>query len=271
MAASGAVLILLAGCGSGGQQAAVPGAQQPQQRLSAGKAISLAASQARHVNSYALSLHTRSTGIASTNTSGAIQIRLKPSLLGEVSLHLSVGGHALPVDEIVTSDALYLKLPALGTVTSKPWIKISGSELRKGPGAVIGQMLQGFQNANPLAQTSMLTASKDLREVGTQTINGVQTTHYTGSYTIAAAIAKLPSALRSLSGPVLKSMGIKTVHFDTWIDGQHQLRKIVTREAGRGVRITSTVLITAINQPVSIKLPPPSQVAAAPAGLGGLG
>lgn len=269
MAASGAVLILLAGCGSGGQQAPVPGAQQ---RLSAGKAIGLAASQARHVNSYALSLHTRSTGIASTNTSGAMQIRLKPSLLGEVSLHLSAGGHALPVDEIVTSDALYLKLPALGTVTSKPWIKISGRQgLRKGSGAVIGQMLQGFQNANPLAQTSMLTASKDLREVGTQTINGVQTTHYTGSYTIAAAIAKLPSALRSLSGPVLKSMGIKTVHFDTWIDGQHQLRKIVTTEAGPGARITSTVLITAINQPVSIKLPPPSQVAAAPAGLGGLG
>src|SRR5256886_7557723 len=34
VAASGAVLILLAGCGSGGQQASVPGAQQ---RLSAGK------------------------------------------------------------------------------------------------------------------------------------------------------------------------------------------------------------------------------------------
>lgn len=266
MAASGAVLILLTGCGSGSPKAAAPGAQQP---LSAGKAIGLAARQARHVNSYALSLHTRSTGIVTTNTSGAMQIRLKPSLLGEVNLHLSLGGHALPVEEIVTAHALYLKLAALGTVTGKPWIKISDTGLRRGSSATFGQLLQALENANPLAQTSMLTASKDLREVGTQVINGVPTTHYTGSYPIGAALAKLPSALRSLS--VLKSMGIKTVHFDAWIDGQHQVRKMVTAEAGPSARITSTVLITAINQPVSIKLPPPSQVAAAPAGLGGLG
>ncbi len=268
MAASGAVLILLTGCGSGSPKAAAPGAQQP---LSAGKAIGLAARQARHVNSYALSLHTRSTGIVAANTSGTMQIRLKPRLLGEVRLNLSVGGQALPVDEIITGHALYLKLAALGTMTGKPWFKVSDAGRLPGSGAMISQLLQGIENANPLAQTSMLTASADLRKIGTQVINGVQTTHYAGSYPISRAFAKVPASLRSLTGPMLKSMGIRTAHFDTWIDGQHQVRKITTTEAGSSTRITTTIVITAINQPVSIQLPPASQVATAPSGLGSLG
>ena len=60
-------------------------------------------------------------------------------------------------------------------------------------------------------------------------------------------------------------------HFDAWIDGQHQVRKIITTEAGSSTRITTTIVITAINQPVSIRLPPASQVATAPSGLGSLG
>lgn len=263
---SGAALILLAGCGASSSSAA-PAAKQ----LSAGQAIGLAASQARRVNSYALSLHTRTTGVAAGNTSGTMQIRMKPGLLGEIRLNVSLAGHALPLDEIVTPSALYLKLGILGSITGKPWIKISDAGLKHGSGTTISQLLQGIENANPLAQITMLTASKDLRKVGTQVINGVQTTHYAGSYPIAAATAKVPASLRSLTGPILKSMGIKTVHFDTWIDGQHQVRKITTDEAGSSTRITSTILITAINQPVRIQLPPASQVAAAPSGLGSLG
>jgi hypothetical protein len=264
----GAVLVLLSGCGSGSPKATSHGSAQS---MTAGQAIGLAARQARQVNSYALSLNTRVTGPATEKTSGRMQIRLKPSLLAEVSLNVSLGGHALPVDEIVTGHALYLKVPGLGTMTGKPWIKISDTGLRPGTGATISQLLQGVENANPLAQTTMLTASKNLHEVGTQVINGVQTTHYAGSYSISAALGRLPASLRSLAGSVIKSMGVKTVHFDAWIDGQHQVRKIVTVEGGKGTRITSTVEVTAINQPVSIKLPPASQIASAPSGLGGLG
>ena len=264
--AGGAVLVLLAGCGPGNPKA--PGGAQS---LTAGKAIDLAASQARHVNSYALSVHTRSAGVISTNTSGTMQIRLKPSLLGEIRMNLSLAGHTVPADEILTAGALYLKLPSLGDVTGKPWIKMSDSGLKHGSGATIGQLLQGIENSDPLTQTSMLTASKDLRKVGTQVINGVPTTHYAGSYAIADALAKVPAKMRALTGPALKSMGITRVHFNAWIDAQHQVRKMVTTEAGTGARITTTVVITAINQPVSVSLPPASQVAASPSGLGGLG
>jgi len=268
---------LLTGCGGASAPnvtlpgTAAPGTAAPRAEgvLSAGKAIGLAARQARRVNSYALSLHTRSTGIATENTSGTMQIRLKPSLLGEVRLNLSLGGHALPVEEIVTGHALYLKLAALGSATGKPWIKISDAGMRHGSGATISQLLQGIENANPLAQTTMLTASKNRHKVGTQVINGVQPTHYTGSYPISRAFAKVPASLRSMTGPILRSMGIKTVHFNAWIDGQHQVRKIITTEAGATTRITTTIVITAINQPVSVQLPPASQVATAPSSLGG--
>jgi hypothetical protein len=109
------------------------------------------------------------------------------------------------------------------------------------------------------------------RKPGTQVINGIPTTHYAGSYSVAAALAKLPRSLRSLAGSVIKAMGVTTVHFNAWIDGQHQIRKIVTVEAGDSIRITSDMEVTAISQPVTIQLPPASQVAAAPSGLGSLG
>lgn len=53
-----------------------------------------------------------------------------------------------------------------------------------------------MQGNNPLAQTQMLAAAKDVRTVGTQEVDGVQTTHYTGSYPPSAGLAKLSACRR---------------------------------------------------------------------------
>jgi hypothetical protein len=117
----------------------------------------------------------------------------------------------------------------------------------------------------------MLTASKNLRRAGTQLINGVPMTRYTGSYSIAAALADVPASLRGPAQSMLTMMGTGTVHFSAWIDRHHQIRKLITVEAGNGTRITSHTEIVAINQPVHVRLPPASQVATGPAGPAGLG
>ena len=57
-------------------------------------------------------------------------------------------------------------------------------------------------------------------------------------------------------------------HDTDWIDGQHQMRRVITVEKGSSTTITTKLDIISINQPVNVTLPPPGQVASAPAGLG---
>jgi hypothetical protein len=106
--------------------------------------------------------------------------------------------------------------------------------------------------------------------VGTATINGVPATEYTGTYPITAGLSKLPSATRSKIASQLKAMGLTTEHFTVWLDGQQQVRKVVSSAKGSSEQVTSTVVVTSVNQPVSATVPPASQTAKVPASeLGG--
>jgi hypothetical protein len=261
-AALAGLALALAACSGGGTTA---GRQAAGGSLSAARAVGLAAQQAKLIRSYSIRLSTVTTGAVTDTISGTMQLRVKPSLLA--GLHLTIGGSGVTqsVDEILTPKAVFIKLPGLGGL-SKPWIRLSLTG-GNAAGAAIGQLLQSIETSNPQNQTEMLTASKDLRKAGTQVINGIPTTRYTGSYSISAALHRLPAGLRRLSGAAVRSLGVSTVHFTIWIDGQHQTRKIVTAESGNGTTITSRLQIFAVNRPVHVTPPPGSQVAPAPAAL----
>jgi hypothetical protein len=85
-----------------------------------------------------------------------------------------------------------------------------------------------------------------------QIIGGIPATCYTGSYSIGAALRKLPAGLCRQSGPAVRSLGVPAVHFTVRIDGQHRTRQIVIVESGKGTTITSRLQISAINQPVHV-------------------
>jgi hypothetical protein len=251
-------VLVLAACSGGSAAGSHAGAGS----LSAAQAVSLAARQAKTIRSYSVKVSTATTGAGADTVSGTMQLRVKPSLLAGMHLTVAGGGITQSVEEVLTPKAVYLKLPGLG-ILSKPWIRLSltgGNPV----GAAIGQLLQSIETANPQNETEMLTASKDLRKAGTQVISGVPTTRYTGSYSVTAALSRLPAGLRKLSGAI-KSRGVSAVHFTIWIDGRHQTRKIVTVASGSGTTVTSQLQIFAINQPVHVTVPPASQVAPAPA------
>ncbi|MEP7025735.1 MAG: LppX_LprAFG lipoprotein [Actinomycetota bacterium] len=276
IAVGAAALALLAACsgsGSTGQastgQASTGGSQAGGgSSLSAAQAVRLAAQQGKKVRSYSIKLDTSATGDLAAHTSGTVQLRVKPALLAGIDLNIDTSGTQQSLQEVLTPKAIYVKLPGVGN-PSKPWIKVSltGSG---GTGATLGQLLQSVESSNPENQTRMLTASKDLRKTGTQVIDGVPTTRYTGSYPLAAALRQLPPSLRKLTGAAIEGLGVTTVHFTVWIDGQHQTRKVVTVEKGTNSTVTTSLEISAINQPVHVAIPPASQITAAPAGLGNL-
>ena len=272
--AAGAVLTALAGCGGGsspqpaftpaGGQSSGSGQGSAGQAGSetAAKAIQAAADQAKKINSYSIRMDESLTGATAEHITGTMQFRLKPALLAQVSLNIPPSS----VNEILTTKVAYLKIPGLGS-TDRPWVKLSLAG-KNGTGAALGQLLQSAESSNPANQTAALTASKDLRKTGTEVVNGIPTTRYEGSYSVADPMKKLPPALRKMTSQSIAALGITRVQFTIWIDGKHQMRRVITVEKGSSSTITTKLDIISINQPVNVTIPPPSQVTSAPGNPG---
>jgi len=68
------------------------------------------------------------------------------------------------------------KLKGKSWFSAAPAVWGSGAVDNRSYGVLPGQL-----QANPIAQSRLLTASKDLRTLGTETVAGVTTTHYAGT------------------------------------------------------------------------------------------
>jgi hypothetical protein len=244
--------------------------------MSAKQAIQLAADDTRDVNSFAATADIQVTSEAGASGSlgtaemaGTIQEQLHPSLLlgADFSKFSAAGQSMSGLGEIITPQAVYIKLGMLTQAlhTTKPWIEMPLSALNKSTGMNLSSLINQMQESSPLTQTQLLAGATNVRTVGTSTLNGVPVTEYTGSYAMSAALARLPADLRGQLSQLVQKVGITEVQFQVWIDGQHQLRKMIATEHGSALTETITMTVTSINQPVTISVPPASQTTTLPA------
>jgi hypothetical protein len=247
-------LALVAGCSAGSTVANdTTGSANP---LAARTAVSLAADETQRVNSMAATFAVQISGNVDETVAGTMQMRLRPTLLADESLNVSAAGQKFPLHEIVTTKAIYLKSPAFAALAKpgRPWIEIRFSDLSGNLGSSLGSLLQNVQNGNPASQTRMLSASKNVHAVGTQVIDGVSTTHYTGTVKASAALATLSPSLRKELAPSLKLI-TGDIRFNAWIDAQHVARRITESYTVMGETASVVLNVTAVNQPVHIPRP----------------
>jgi hypothetical protein len=263
--AGAAAVLLAAGCSSGSS----PGASNsPGGGLSPIQAIALAASHSKQVTSFSSTLDMQMSGESAGTISGSFQEETKPSLLMNVNMStLKLAGENIPggMQEILTGSDLYMKMSILSQELGKPWVVVPLSALQHGTGINFNQLMQQVQTSDPLVQTQMFTSAKNAKAVGTQTVDGVPATHYTGSYSVSQGLAKLPASMRSTVSKQLQMTGISQVHFNAWIDGQHQVRKIEVTEPGSQETADITMQITGIGQQVNITIPAKGETATLPA------
>jgi hypothetical protein len=181
------------------------------------------------------------------------------------------GEHAVPggVEEVLDNNAQYLKMVGQSRVPGKPWVRRPVAGIVKSS-AFLGFLFQQAQSDSPQVQAQMLATSTNVRKIGTATIDGIQTTEYTGSFPTSAGLAKLPADLHTEVMTQIEAMGLGTETFELWLDGQQQVRKLITSQQASGDRYLSTMQVTSINQPFSATLPPASQTTTAPAGALGI-
>ena len=257
---SAAALMALAACSSGGGGLA----SAPSAPLTARQALLAAASHAQKVTSATETLTVRDSGAQTATTTGTIQFQRKPTLQASETLNTTAAGKSTQIKVILTGTAIYLHEAALTGQLGKPWLKLDLSALNGTALASISQLAHSLQGNDFANQTQLLAVAKNAHVVGTQTIDGVATTEYAGSVRAGQALKALPASFRTAMAPELQVLGNGTINFHVWIDGQHHTRKITDAETVNGETITTTVNITAINQPVQITLPPASQTVTPP-------
>jgi hypothetical protein len=266
-AAGLAVALSLTACKGTADKAAAPGGDKPGgvHLTTAQDALAKVSSQTAGLKSFRATM-SMATGLPGEQTQikGKLAYRLKPTLAMKfVVPSMNVGGRkSQGFSEILVGDQLYMKMPALAARSGKPWIGISLDKLKESSGLDPKAMQDQGSQGDPTVNAKMLTASKDVRSVGTETVGGVSTTHYRGTFAMQEALAKLSGEQRAEAQKSLGQSGIDKMTFDLWVDGQQLPRKMsMATPPGAKLDIKMTMTYTAFNAPLSITAPPKSQVA----------
>ncbi len=208
-----AMAVALSGCGA---TKAISGAVDP---------VAQAAVTTSHAAGYRMSVTTEATGAGTTVRgimTGAIDTATHT---GAFTLHETVAGHAISILERQSGTSIYMKLPnqaALASVTGgKPWLKLDFSRALGAFG------LGGLptQSTNPGQFIDYLRAAGDKpKRVGTETVDGAQTTHYhvvvnLDSYAKLVPPAQRAAAARGVS-TLESAIGSHTIPMDAWIASQ---------------------------------------------------
>ncbi|MCO5994654.1 LolA-like protein [Actinoallomurus rhizosphaericola] len=267
--AGAALALSLAACGGGdGGKKAQGGSSTSGKTQLAAEQISTASQKAGTIKSFKATVSTDTTTSGqNVKMTGRISYRLSPKLAMRMTVPgMSVNGKETGgFEEVLLGDYVYMKMPALSQQTGgKPWIKMSLSKIGAKSGIDIKSLMNQSKQADPSANTRMLTASKDVTKVGTETVGGTQTTHYKGTYSVQEALAKLSGDQRAAMQQMVAKSGLDKMNFDLWLDDQQLPRKMTVRTpAGSQVQSTTTTTYTGFNQPVSISAPPAGQVTSA--------
>ncbi|RFS86137.1 LppX_LprAFG lipoprotein [Actinomadura spongiicola] len=251
-------------------------------KLSAAQVLGKTAENTGRADSFKAELSLEVTGSSEGNVSatGGMQYRSKPDLAYSMSFDkMTVGAQSMGGMQYVLVDrTMYMKIPMLSQLgagtgaANKPWLKISLDELGQRSGMNIDELLKQSQQMDPVQNTKMLTASKDAREVGKETIGGVETTHYTGTYQMEDAIAKLTPEQQQAVRKNYSELGMGTMSFDLWVDDEQLPRKLAMKspQTAQGA-MSISMTYRDYGKPVVVTAPPANEVTDLSKMLNGLG
>jgi hypothetical protein len=267
-AMSTVAVVTVAGCASQGAQ------PLGNVKLSAAEAVQQSAQKAEEVTSYTVDAVAGFTD--PQQGTGKVQGRMvyqsKPELAADLTLDtIDFGGQSVPggARAVLQGDTVYVKVEALNKLlgATKPWIKVSLADLDKGGASEARQYLDQVQQFDLAAAVKMVTTSKDVSAVGTETVGGVETTHYSGTFPVEEALAQLPAEKRE--GVQSRLAEAKNAKFDLWADAEGLPRKITLNGDAEGGTFTVTMTFKGFNEPVEISAPPADQVGDLPQRAGG--
>jgi hypothetical protein len=145
----------------------------------------------------------------------------------------------------------------------KHWMKFDVSGHSRTPGGLNldTTKMRDQADKNPAQEAGFLTGSKDVKKVGSEKVDGVRTTHYLGTVTLAALRAELRTkdkATRERREKSLKqyeAMGADALTMDLWIGPDDRTKQFRVRAAADKGTFDVTMTFLDHNKPVTINAP----------------
>lgn len=254
-----AALIAVTGCGA--QSTGTLG----NVKLAAAEAVQQSAQRAGEVTSYSADLVLDATGgeKGPGKIQGSVVYQSQPQLATDITLDtITFDGQNVPggARAIFTGDTVYVKSQLLTKVAgaTKPWLKASITDIDAEGQKGVRDLLDQARQFDLAGTVKLLTTSKDVKAVGTETVGGAETTHYSGTFPVAEAAQVIDPARQEQLKQQLSS--VKDVKFDLWADAQSLPRKVTLSGAEHGETFNLTALFKGFNEPVTIAAPPAEQV-----------
>jgi hypothetical protein len=172
--------------------------------------------------------------------------------------------------EVILKDNVeYMNLASLAPqMRGKRWVKIDLNAISKTPGAAgsLGSLSKLNENVDPAQQVKLLLTSGDLKKIGTETVDGVRSTHFGGTVDPAKMVDKVaagkltPDEVAQLKN-TMQQAGVTSEHIDLWVDkgGLPVESKAVVTSTSAG-QIEADQHFSNWGTPVTITPPPADQV-----------
>lgn len=202
--------------------------------------------------------------ISSPQGSGTLDAQ--ESFGNNVEMSMTMGLAGTQISEVMMGDTLYIKIPAMSAeLGGKPWAKVSLGSMGS-LGSTLQSLVDSAKNTDPAAQLQPLLASGDVKKVGTDTVDGVQATHYAGTVDVATAFDSSQAAKNLTPDQIsqLKSMlnaaGVTDEKIDVWV-GSDGLPVEETISMNTTVGAEKIDLhLSGWGRPISVVAPPADQV-----------
>lgn len=257
-------VLAVAGCSGSGGGGGVPGLGDGTTTGGDSAALSLVADALNKADSAGTVKITGTMtmpGSAGTVTMTA-QEQYSPSLA--MSMTMQIQGQSL--SEVLVGDKIYMNYPAMSAeLGGKQWAEI---DLTKSGGSLgsISSLIDSAKNQNPTTQISALVASGAVSKVGTATVDGQQTTHYSGTLT-ASQLEALNTSSGHLSADqvstlkkLLSSGGVTSEKVDVWISAAGLPVEMKYSSKTSEGTVTGDMHMSDWGGKVSVGAPPASEV-----------
>jgi hypothetical protein len=183
-------------------------------------------------------------GLAAQGTSGGDSFAMtaegyfdERKRTGEMTMDLSgipgmsalAGGNG-SIKMIFLYPVIYMNMPFLAGKMpgGKPWVKLDISKAAAAAGIDTSQLGSLGQEEDPTKFLEYLRASSGgVVSLGSETVNGVPTTHYSATLQMSRILDRLPGAQQAAAKAALEKLGSAgSIPVEVWVDAQGRVRRM---------------------------------------------
>jgi len=162
-----------------------------------------------------------------------------------MDMSIDVAGQQMQMK--VVDKSLYMKGPGISASAAKPWVQVDLDD----PNSPFASL---FESADPQAFTDYFAGAQSLKNLGSETVDGVETTHYA----VTVSTKKMLAGNKQFQGMDPTTMGFpKQIKINAWLNSDQLPIKMVVPFGGLG---SFEAHFSKYGEPVDVQAPPANLV-----------